>query len=889
MATTFRARLKVLAAEDTDASVGAAAFALQEGYNTGWGGTAAIVASGNDETPMTSGTMLSAVMASGVRAGRAVSLQLVIHGGALNGTAARTWPCVVEGLRPYRVDDRSAACYVALLDPVSFLAEQPIWGAYRSVSAGEVVGGALSLAAGGDGKPTLSPILPGMPQISIRASYRDSLATIPHAIAAGQTLGDWLSEFFALLGLRAELSCSDETGIVLELLDSVPTRQPLEMTVVATRGDLAETETDDTGSSGGTSTGDGTGSSGGTSTGDGTGSSGGESTGDGTGSSGGESTGDGTGSSGGESTGDGTGSSGGESTGDGRILLTGHAAFPGVPRRGGIVDDPTLGSARAVYALGSAGAVLTGPGLDTNEAAGRIHRSLVGTYTEMLMVSATTGQPRMRVGEKLALSREVHAIDAWQVAGVAHRLRGGGYDNDVTLLRGDKSWHPELPVHRPPVYVTGVVDGGNDYHIHEPVPRDRLGRVKVSFPFTPTPVGEEAAQIAAADTTGDMRILLEDYTDEQIDSYTLDKATWDADVAKYEAGDFDDPYPGKTDDDLTAEELENREDLRASRARTLAYMAYLKASADRDQDGVISDRDRIISDKLSSRLKSAEGRERMQELWNMGVKDRTRHFEETMTRYAMAEEFNRFGGNLDPWAITQENVDAQLEYYKEGGGTDSYRTRYEGKLADIEAREELVQEYGRLFEAERDGLSEKEVAARRDAEEVADHWPPRIPLPVINPMAGAMHGFISAHRHGDTCRVAVYNPLTAEIVGFQYREDRRINEDVTSAVAGFVVEHDYSEAWSGVVFRRKDPTVEEDDDEGGDSGDTDDTGDTSGGGSGTSGGGSGTSGGGGSGTSGGGGSGTSGGGGSGTSGGGGSGTSGGGSGTSVGGGGTSGG
>ena len=107
------------------------------------------------------------------------------------------------------------------------------------------------------------------------------------------------------------------------------------------------------------------------------------------------------------------------------------------------------------------------------------------------------------------------------------------------------------------------------------------------------------------------------------------------------------------------------------------------------------------------------------------------------------------------------------------------------------------------------------LAARADAEAMADRWPPRIPLSVIEPMAGALHGFITAHRQGDICRVAVHDPFNAEIVGFQYRDDRRINRDLSDAVTGLVVEHNFSQAWSGVVFRRTEDMEEDTGEEGG--------------------------------------------------------------------------
>ena len=801
MTAKFEAHLKIPGAQAS--AVGVAAFALQEGYSTGWGGTATVVALPRSGS-MTAGAMFGALAARGVRAGRSVSVSLLLARGGLSRGTVRTWPCVVDSLQPYQLTASAAACNVHLLDPVSFLAEQPIWGAYRSVSVGEIVGGALSLAAGGDGKPTLSPLLPGLPAVRIAEGYREELATVPHAIAAGQTLGDWLAEFLALLGLRAELSISDGgESLVLELLDSVPRRQPLEMTVVS-----PDDEVDRAGTSGGTSSTIGPDSD--SQIGIGPDRPGGDLNLDG---------GIGPDRPGGDLNLDGgselTDPSRKQPSDDGGILITGHAGFPGTPRRGGLLDDPTMGSARVVYAYGAIGAVLTGPDLDVEEAGSRIHRSLLGTYAEMLMVSAISGQPRVRIGDRVTLSRPVHRLESWQVAGVRHKLDGGVYDNDLTLLRGDIAWHPELPLYHPPVYVTGVVDGGIDFQVHEPVPRDRLGRIKVSFPFTPTPVGQEAAEIAAADTTGDSgvrdgRVRMEDFSEEQIKSYTDGMEEWDEKAAKYEAGEFADPYPRMSDDELSTEEKANRDALRASRKEALAYMAYRKATGDRDHDGVISDRDTVISDELSGKLKGRSGREWMQTLWNMGPERRERYLAERLARKVLADDYNRFGGNLKPEEVSQAAVDEVVDNRSADGSP--IQSAFDAREAkEIDTIEELVQEYGELFEVKQDGLSGEVLDARQDVEETTDRWPPRIPLSVVTPMAGAMHGFISAHRHGDICRVAVHNPLSAEIVGFQYRDDRKINVDLVEAVAGFVVEHDHSQAWSGLVFRRNDPPREVDD------------------------------------------------------------------------------
>ena len=409
------------------AEVRLTAFGLQEGYSTGWSGTAVVVGGRNDR-PLNPGGMMSAVMASGVVAGTPMVLDLEMAGGPLEGVQVRTWPSVVTALRPYPVDETSSACDIHLMDPVSYLAERPVWGAYRGVSAAEAVGGALSLAAGGDGKPGMNPVLQGLPVIEIVAEYRDALASVPYVIAAGQRLGDWLADFLAMLGLRAELFGREGGRLQLTLTDGKPRRQPLSMSVVTAQGiDPATTDS------------------------------------------------------------------------VGAIAIQGHSAFPGTALRGAMLDDPAKGGARPLVATGPVGTLLTEVELDVDEATRRVYQAAQGKYAEMFMLTALSRQPRIRPGETVALSRKIHGLARWQVSSVTHWLRDGAYDNDATLIRGDLAWYPELPPYRPPVYVSAVVDGSNDHEFHQPVARDRLGRVKVVFPFTPTPTGQEGLEHAVAE------------------------------------------------------------------------------------------------------------------------------------------------------------------------------------------------------------------------------------------------------------------------------------------------------------------------------------------------------------------------------------------------------
>ena len=83
-----------------------------------------------------------------------------------------------------------------------------------------------------------------------------------------------------------------------------------------------------------------------------------------------------------------------------------------------------------------------------------------------------------------------------------------------------------------------------------------------------------------------------------------------------------------------------------------------------------------------------------------------------------------------------------------------------------------------------------------------------IPLAPVPPGAGNRHGFMMDHRQGDWCRVAVVNPLYAEIIGFCYRDDRHLSEDVRDASAGIVMRGGADE-WRGMVFRPEDETDDE--------------------------------------------------------------------------------
>ena len=625
------------------------------------------------------------------------------------GWIVRAWPSVVVGIEPFKTYAtdalRTASCVVRLADPVSYLASRPIWGAYRGCSVGAMIGGALSMAAGGDGKPSTAPILPGLPIVDIVESVREELKMLPYSIASGQSMGEWLGEVTALLGVRIEMLGNAEGRIALRVTDQAADGTPMEMSLT----EFAVNSVNPPGA--------------------------------------------------------------------GAMHLSAIAGHSPTIRRGGLLDDPTLGSFRYVDRLGSIGNVQRGNEIGLDEAVRRLHIEREAVKAEMLMLQAETGQPGNRPGRLVSLDQSFMGVESWQLAKVRHAFSNRVYGNQTILLPGETTWHPRPPPALPARFVSGIVDGGDDATMHEPVSRDRLGRIPVALAFTPTPMGEEAATLAAADKNRDMRITLEDFSEDDKRAYREYADHWEEEARRFHEGEYDDPYIGRDDSDLTEEELAKRKSLGVNRANARKYIAYkeigLRAEMDRDSDGYVTGRDELMSDELKALMDDPAAR-----------------------------------ADLEAWSSS----------YREGG-LEALRRDFPDDYQNALANIRQILEYGALFHGdpgpplpedaeglpddleEKDGILDSQKTAWREAGLADERWPPRLPLGVIAPMAGTLHGFIHAHRQGDICRIAIHNALYAEVTGFQYRSNRQINEEIVGATAGIVVEHNLGDAWSGVVFQ----------------------------------------------------------------------------------------
>ena len=171
------------------------------------------------------------IMRDGLRPGSTIVVRMVIAGNTEHvGTTVRSWPSIVTSLNTTVSRDAhepDPLTVVTFRDPLTFLRTRTIWTAYADCSIGEMVGGALSVAAGGDGKPTLDPVLPGMPLLHIEEELRDEIATLAYTVATGEPFGHWFNRVCSRLGVRFEMVGSPDGALTVTLRDGNPTESSL--------------------------------------------------------------------------------------------------------------------------------------------------------------------------------------------------------------------------------------------------------------------------------------------------------------------------------------------------------------------------------------------------------------------------------------------------------------------------------------------------------------------------------------------------------------------------------------------------------------------------------------------------------------------------------------
>ena len=421
---------------------------LNEDRSGGWSGTIQI----NPRRSLPEDA-LQTLMADGLVPGTAATVKLVVAGSTGHtGTTVRIWPSVVTSVNCTASDVHSAdaLCMVSFRDPVTYLRNRPVWTAFADCPLNEMVGGALSVAAGGDGKPTRMPLLSGLPAIEVEESVRDELATVPYAIAAGEPLGYWLNRLFGRLGTRLELLGEPSGVLNASVLDCPPTETTLN------RDGGVNMTFDPALPASATN-----------------------------------------------------------------LTLSGLAVNSGIPRRGGMLDNPSSGGARRFGPSGAMETATIASEMGAQEAELRAGFPQANRRLAQVRSTITSCQPGLLPGRVVNLSSpanldvnttaDASANDAvrghpavlgarrWQTTDVAHLFLHGRYWNQASFEKIGLAWHPGPPDEQGVAIVSGVVDDGRA-EAGELIERDRLGRVPIRLPFV-VDVGGDAAGEVSGQTT----------------------------------------------------------------------------------------------------------------------------------------------------------------------------------------------------------------------------------------------------------------------------------------------------------------------------------------------------------------------------------------------------
>lgn len=150
--------------------------------------------------------------------------------------SVRTWPAMVTEVgAPAGAFPIRRGAMVLFCDPIRYLLRAPVWGAWKDATPGELLGAALSLAVGGAGRPTLTPTLPGLPQLKIAETLSEPAPDLPYTIATGEPVGHLLARVFGRLGIRMELLGHQDGHIDVHLRDMVPEGTPVSLTLLPGR------------------------------------------------------------------------------------------------------------------------------------------------------------------------------------------------------------------------------------------------------------------------------------------------------------------------------------------------------------------------------------------------------------------------------------------------------------------------------------------------------------------------------------------------------------------------------------------------------------------------------------------------------------------------------
>ena len=784
-------------------------FELREGYNIGWTANVIVSFEFGIYYP-TTGNIFNKVARGGLNPGATVILKLSPTG----AVPPREWLAVVDQIDPIEpgTGDTSTIgkCNIHLIDPITHLANRPIWGAYRACSVGNMIGGALSMAAGGDGKPTLNAVLTGLPTVYVVEDFTigaEFLNQIPYAIATGQTLGQWLGDIVNELALRAELvSNSKDNSVTLSLTDKVPDSAPLAMAALsanvaensseAAAGRLfvaaivghAGTKQRDT-----------------------------------------------------EIVSIGAARSFGALGSIGRTLTGPEITIDEAARRVDASLEGVYTEMLQVLAISRQPGLHPGNLIDVALARGdfAVQQWQVSDVHHFYISGTYDNEVKLLRGDT-----------AWRPAPPKRRspvFVSGVLDNGGGQVT-------KSPVER---------DTVGRVFVRFPFSPTASYEEQLISSMSDT---DEDGVVILSDFTEKQK---QNYSDREVaweqELSKYENGNYDLTTFQYEGYvAVDDAISDALDEDktLTRDAVEN--DLRRSiyknkdvderfsvaeiaayrtskekikkRNNVLMYKGYKEAKVldaqDADKDSYLSDRDQLVSDDLEATLGDEDKRNSLVTKWEEIKETRGEEFKTNKALETEKQNLNEIINNEDSTEDektaaqtsleeilakeeqneednpppTAEALETKKQKFNEVINNEN-STEEEKIAAQTSLEEILAKEYGVIFDEDYGlyfGVENADAAAAiKDAELETQRWPPRIPLTVIEPMAGKHHGFITSHRQGNICRVAVHNPLWAEIVGFQYRATQVINPYLIESEAGMLIEHQADPSrWSGIVFNR---------------------------------------------------------------------------------------
>ena len=205
--------------------IGLTSFTIDEERGDGWAGVVTlVVASADLSTAVTPEEVFTYVMNQGLLPGTAVSLCLEYNTEDEDRQLARVWPSMITHIEtvPWNSDDtpgdrasaiktKGAICKISISDPLRYFSDSPVWGVYKNASLKEILGSVLSSVAGDSGittataTDTATVTASSLPTIEIGGNVRAAITSIPYAIAAGETLKEWIGAVFGRLGVRIEV------------------------------------------------------------------------------------------------------------------------------------------------------------------------------------------------------------------------------------------------------------------------------------------------------------------------------------------------------------------------------------------------------------------------------------------------------------------------------------------------------------------------------------------------------------------------------------------------------------------------------------------------------------------------------------------------------------